>query len=432
MQEDFVQYVWKFKLFNTLALKTSAGKTIEIIRVGMHNTSSSGPDFSNSKLKIDGQLWVGNVEIHLSAKDWNTHKHQSDSAYNNVILHVVYFKEKEILDIKTESGRVLECLYLQEHVLPKTEAKYDELMRSKPKVIACENLINFDEVLISSYYDRLVLERLERKITDIEKDISLCLGDLDKAFLISLFKYFGAPQNKEAFEVLARNVDLKHIIKQAVSIENLEALLFGVAGFLDSEIEDDYKHKLENEYNYLKQLYRIESPMQVSNWKFSGVRPPSFPTLRLAQLAALLYEEQRWFSYIQNESEIDQIRIRMQGSVSNYWKTHYNFGTESKETAKALTESFLDKIMINVMVPFLFYYGKFVQEEKYIEKAQEILLSIKPEKNNITKAMSSIGFSNINALESQALITLKKNYCDQKKCLDCRLAFKILKDRNYE
>lgn len=430
MREDFVQYLWKFKLFNTLGLKTSTGKSIEIIRVGSHNTSSSGPDFSNAKLKIDEQLWVGNVEIHLSSKDWNIHKHQFDAAYNNVILHVVYFNDTEI--VQTESGRILETLILNHLVFPKTEANYNELMLCKPQVIACEKLLKLDDVLLESYYDRLILERLERKIDDIDKDVAISFGDLDKAFLISLFKYFGAPQNKEAFEVLARNLELKHVIKQAVSIETLEALLFGVAGFLDTEIEDDYKHKLENEYNYLKQLYRIDSPMQLSNWKFSGVRPPSFPTVRIAQLAAVLYKEQRWFSYIQNENEIDQIRKRMQGATSAFWKTHYNFGLESKKMDKSLTEAFLDKIMINVMVPFLFYYAKFVQNEIYIEKAQEILLSLKPENNRITKAMRSIGFSYQNALSSQALIELKTNYCDQKRCLDCRLGYKILKGKSNE
>lgn len=429
MQEDFVQYVWKFKLFKTLALKTRSGKDIEIVNVGIQN-HSSGPDFSNAKIKIDGQLWVGNVEIHLSTKDWNLHKHQEDAAYNNVILHVVYFKDDD--NVKTASGRELESLFLEDLVYPKTEANYNELMRSKAQVIPCEKLLEIEEHLLFAYYDRLILERLERKIEDIEKDVALSLGDLDKAFLISLFKYFGAPQNKEAFEILARNIDLKHIIKQAVSIENLEALLLGTAGFLDSEIEDEYKNKLENEFSYLKQLYRIDSPMHISNWKFSGVRPPSFPTIRIAQLAAVLFKEQRWFSYIQNEKEIEKIREKMQVEVSSFWKTHYNFGVESKSSAKSLTDSFLDKIMINVMVPFLFYYGKFVQEEKYIEKAQDILLIIKPEKNNISKQMSSIGFSNKNALESQALLELKNNYCNLKKCLDCRLGYRILKNKDNE
>ncbi len=425
MKEDFIQYVWKFRLFNALSLKTSSGKKVEIIYQGMQNFSS-GPDFINAKIKIDEQLWAGNVEIHINNKDWFAHNHQQDKAYNNVILHVSYFESD--VAIQTENGRVLENIFLSDKIFPATEKNYQILLKGKTSFVACESLLAKKKISFISFYDRLLTERLERKIEDITKDIELSYGDLDKAFLISLFKYFGAPQNKVPFEVLAKNIELKHIIKQGISIESLEALLFGVAGFLDTDIASEYKNKLENEYEYQKQLLKITSPLNYSQWKFAAVRPPNFPTIRIAQLAAVLYKEQRWFSYIQNEENVEIIRERLKTVTSKYWQTHYNFGIDSKKTDKKLTDSFLDKIMINVIVPFLFYYGRFVQEERYIERAFDILTTIKPEKNRITNTWHNIGLSNNNAFESQALLELKNNYCDKKMCLKCHIGYKILKN----
>lgn len=426
MNEDFIQYIWKFQLFNSLNLKTTTGKEINILHQGTQNISS-GPDFTNAKVKIGNQMWAGNIEIHLDQENWNQHKHQYDEAYNNVILHVVYFPISNI-EIRTKNNRTLETLVLKDLVFHKTESNYKQLMLGKKSFVPCESFLKNNDNFPISFYDRILTERLERKIKDIEKDIELCVGDLDKAFLINLFKYFGAPQNKNSFEVLAKNLSLNTIIKQAVSIESLEALLFGVAGFLDTEIECDYKNKLENEFNYQRQLYRIESPMKQSNWKFSAVRPSNFPTIRIAQLASVLFQEQRWFSFIQNEEEISIIKEKFKVSVSQYWKTHYNFGIESKKSQKLITDSFFDKIMINVIVPFLFYYGKFVQEEKFIEKALDLLLEIKPEKNKITNTWQDIGLLNNNAFDSQALIELKQNYCNAKRCLDCSIGYKILKN----
>ena len=430
MQEDFIQYVWKFGLFNSLDLKTTQGKSLQIIHPGYQNFAS-GPDFTNAKIKLDNQLWAGNIEIHLGKNDWNLHKHYLDPAYNNVVLHVVFANSNTI--VKTENGRSLETLEIQDLIYPETIQNYQNLMfSSKNNFVPCQNLVKPEPSFLLTFYDRLLAERLERKIKDIENDLELCQGDLDKAFLIALFKYFGAPQNKVPFEVLARNLDLSKLIKQAVSKENIEALLFGMAGFLETDIEDDYKIKLENEYAYLKQLYKIDSVLKYSNWKFAGTRPPNFPTIRLAQLSAVLFKEQRWFSYIQSENEIDKIREKLNAAPSKYWKTHYNFETASKETKKQTSDAFLDKIMINVVVPFLFYYGKFVQEEKYTERAFEILLSLKSETNQIIKAWKNIGFPCKSAFDSQALISLKQDYCNEKRCLNCAIGYKILNKKKNE
>lgn len=425
MQEDFVQYLWKFQLFEHQNLLTTEGEKIEILHQGNWNYYG-GADFLNAKIKIGEQLWVGNVEIHLTAEDWLKHKHQQDESYNNVILHVVFFPTQK--NIKTQSGRILETLVLQDYVYKNTLKKYEQLRQYKAQFVACEQLIDLDNLAIETYYERLVTERLERKINQIEKDVAISEGDLDKAFLISLFRYFGAPQNKVAFETLAYNLELKHIIKQAHSIESLEALLFGMAGFLDEYSENKYHHQLENEYAYIRELYKIDSPMKASQWVFGKVRPPNFPTLRIAQLATLLHKEQRWFSYLQAEIDIGTLKKMMQQETSIFWQTHYLFNKEAKKQSKKLSDAFINKIILNVIAPFLFYYGKFVSEYRFVEQAFDLLAEGKKENNRIVNQWKNLGLPNQNALHSQALLQLHQTYCKPKRCLDCRIGFKILNE----
>lgn len=429
MQEDFVQYLWKFQLFEPQNLWTTNGKKIEVVHQGNWNYYG-GADFFNAKIKIDGQLWVGNVEIHLKAEDWKSHKHQEDEAYNNVILHVVFFPTQK--KVQTQSGREVETLVLQNFVYENTLKKYEYLQQHKAHFIACENLMDLDDFPIETYYERLITERLERKISQIEKDIENSYGDLDKAFMVNLFRYFGAPQNKLAFETLAYHLDLKHIIKQAHSVESLEALLFGTAGFLDQTAEDEYHHKLENEYAYIQELYQLSSSMKVSQWVFGKVRPPNFPTVRIAQLAAVLYKEQRWFGYLQGKIDVEQLKKMMQQETSNYWQTHYLFDKKAKKQSKKLSDAFINKIIVNVIAPFLFYYGKFVSEYRFVEQAFDLLAEGKKENNRIVNQWKKLKLPHQNALHSQALIELHQNYCTTKRCLDCRIGFKILNEKPNE
>lgn len=421
--EDFLQFVWKFQLLDTSNLSTHLNEKIEIVHPGTHNVNESGPDFMNAKIKIGETLWAGNVEIHKSIQDWKAHKHQFDKAYNNLILHVVYAKPP--LPITTESGIEVPTIVIKERIFPQTLVKYQHMLEQKPKFIPCENLFQpSSNFLFTQYYESLLFERLERKVNDIQKDVAFFKGSLDDAFLIALFKYFGAPANKQPFEILARSIKLHQIIKQATSVEQVEALLFGLAGLLNGQ--DEYAQKLENEFEFLKSMYKLETILDTRNWKFSNVRPPNFPTVRLAQLSALLYKEQRLLNAILQIPSKNKFYEMFQSGTSIYWETHFNFGKSSKKSEKKLTKAFCNKIMINVVAPFLFFYGKYKGEEKYIEQSIDLLSEIEVEKNSIIQNYKNLDWPVENAFDSQALLELNNNYCKPKKCLDCRIGYEVL------
>lgn len=424
VSEDFVQYVWKFGLFEKIDLKTHLGEEIEILKQGIQNTND-GPDFINSKIKIGNTIWAGNVEIHLYCKNWDEHRHKENKAYNNVILHVVYYNEN-VEPILLQNNREVPTISIGHLVYKETLEKYIKLFQSKPSFIPCENLIkDVHNFIISNYLESLLYERLERKVNDIEEDLKYAHGDLDYAFLITLFKYFGAPANKEAFELLARSFTLTQLLKQNLSKQQLESFLFGLAGMLNSN--NDYTLKLQNEYEYTKKLFKLKQFCKASQWKYAGVRPQNFPTIRIAQLVALIYEEPRLFSKILEIENIKELKELFEVQTSEFWLTHYSFEKVSKYSLKNLSDAFKEKLIINVVVPFVFFYGKYINEQKYIDKALKFLQDINAEQNSIITKYKNLGFKLKRASQTQAVLTLHKSYCHSKKCLDCRIGYELLK-----
>jgi hypothetical protein len=420
--EDFLHFVWKFRLFYNREIYTSDNQKIEIIHPGTHN-HGSGPDFINAKIKIGDTLWAGNVEIHYSNQEWYQHNHHQDDAYNNVIIHVVY--ESDEKKIETNAGRQIPVLSLKDLIFPDTLERYRQLQEGEKQFIPCEKLLNFsDSFFFSQFYESLLFERLERKVKEIEEDVKYTKGSLDDAFLIGLFKYFGAPANKQPFEMLARSFNLCQLIKQATSVQQIEALLFGLAGLFHED--DAYSAKLENEFSYLLSLYKFNYILQHSNWKFSTVRPPNFPTIRIAQLSALLYKEQRLLNRMLLCKELVEFRNLLRAEPSEYWNTHYVFGKESTGKSKMLSDAFIDKLIINVVAPFLFFYGSYQLDENYKERAVNLLMQLDAEENSIVEKMKKLGFPSSNAMDTQAIIELKNNFCNQKRCLHCRIGYRIL------
>ncbi|MEZ4917173.1 MAG: DUF2851 family protein [Chitinophagales bacterium] len=425
VSEDFVQYVWKFGLFDKVDLETNFGEKIEILKQGTQNSIHGGPDFINAKIKIGDTVWAGNVEIHLYNKNWQEHKHQENKAYNNVILHVVYYNE-DVKPIILQNGRAVPTISIGHKIYQSTLQQYLKLFEGKPSFIPCENLIkDVDDFIISNFLESLLYERLERKVIDIEKDLEYAHGDLDYAFLITLFKYFGAPANKDAFELLARSFTLTQLLKQNLSKQQLESFLFGLAGLLNSK--NAYALKLQNEYEYTKKLFKLKQFCKASQWKYAGVRPPNFPTVRIAQLAALLYKEPRLFSKILEIDSIKELKELFEIQVSEFWLKHYTFEKESPKISKNISESFKEKLIINVVVPFVFFYGKYINEQKYVDKALNILQDINAEQNSIITKYKTLNFNLKNASQTQAVLTLHKSYCSAKKCLECRIGYELLK-----
>lgn len=423
IKEDLLHYVWRTKQIDLSDLLTTTGKKVEIIDWGTHN-HDSGPDFFNGRIKIDGTLWVGNIEMHIFAGDWEKHSHDSDPAYDNVILHVVYEEDSPIFN--HENTRI-PCIEIKDRIASKIKTSYGTLIQNNLSV-PCENLIQqVDPFTVNMWKDRLIAERLESKSVTIKKLLDKHLYDWEVAFYISLSKYMGARINIQPFELLAELLPLSIIRKNSDCLDKVEALLFGVAGMLDATYDGDKHHtSLKKEFDFLAAKYGLNQ-VPPTMWKFSKMRPPNFPTVRIAQLAALLQSQSSLFSKILEAKELKEIRSLFAVAASPYWDDHFRFGTKAKEShPKVLVNSFIDILIINVVAPTLFLYGQEKDEIDFCERAIALLNELKPEKNSIIDKWKSLGLEVKSAMDSQSLLHLRTHYCDHKKCLACNIGNKIV------
>ena len=423
MNEKLLHFIWKFRLFDTRDLKTTEGEKIELIQQGVHNTNS-GADFQNAKIRIGKTLWAGNVEIHINAGDWLTHRHEKDAAYNNVILHVVYEKNgKAITGINNARIPTLE---LKDRVNPSTISRYEELSKRKAW-IPCEKFFpEASKFTLTTFLERLSVERLEGKVEQINLLLAESENDWENVMFQLVAKYLGASINKEPFLQLAQSLPVKIWAKHQNDPLQIEALVFGQAGMLDESFDDEYPNRLRKEYNYLKRLHRLE-PLPKHLWKFLRLRPANFPTIRLAQLAALMNKEIKIFSAILEAKNAKAILKFFDVEVADYWQTHYLFDKPTK-SAKAHTGIGVKNILlINAVAPVLFAYGKYKDKEEHCDRAIELLENCKPESNAIIKKWETLGIKAENAFETQALLQLKNEYCQKFRCLECAVGHNILK-----
>ncbi|MDP2386133.1 MAG: DUF2851 family protein [Bacteroidota bacterium] len=426
MNEDFLHYVWKFGLFDKTGLKTTSGEPLSITKPGEHNYDS-GPDFFNSKIQLNDTLWFGNVEIHINSSDWNKHLHQNDKAYNNVVLHVVLNHDKEI---KNEIGEILPVLELKFRILPNVQRNY-ELLESSKKAIACTNMLDgVKEHTSSAWLQRMAIERLEEKMEAIKSIFINNNKDWQETFYQLLARNFGFQINGDAFYLLAKHLPLQIIYKHRSSLFQLESLLFGQSGLLEDQLEEPYAQKLQNEYEFLRKKYSL-IPLKKENWKYLRMRPVNFPTIRIAQFAALLHTSSHLFSKIVESNSITETKRLFTAEPSEFWNTHYSFTSLSKSSTKAIGDSTASNILINTVAPLLFFYGKEKEDDRYTERTVELLFSIEPEDNKITREYSDSGLMPKNAGESQGMINLHKNYCKKFACLNCTIGNSILRQESY-
>lgn len=418
--EFLLHYVWKYRLFDQSNLVTTDGQTVEVIDPGLHNTNA-GADFFNSKIKIDDKMWAGNVEIHLASEDWYKHRHHLDKSYNSTILHVAEAVSGEIIN---ERGVKVPQLKLTIPDKVKSSAEY--LLQSVSSIPCKNELPEVDKKIVKSWLSVLTIERLERKTNDIYTHLSRFNNSWDQTFYVLLSRNYGFGLNSDEFERLALSLQFNIIQKHSNNLFQVEALLFGQAGMLESDrILDEYYLSLQREYQFLRHKYQLK-PLDEFLFKRLRIRPGSFPQVRIAQLAALFVQSGRLFSSVLEIEDYKQLRLYFQSSVSEYWKNHYSFGKESKSGQKFLGDSSLDTILINTVVPILFAYGKKNDLERYCDRALTFLDSIKPERNSIVSEFKEAGVTPVNASETQALIQLKKEYCDMRKCLYCKIGYQIL------
>jgi hypothetical protein len=402
-------------------LSTTDGSPVEIIDTGTQNTDA-GPDFFNSKIKIGDKLWAGNVEIHLSSADWVRHEHHLNPAYNSVILHVVENFTSDIFNEKKQ--RITQ---MQIAIPESVRRNADALLRSN-KVIPCnDRLKEIPTAPLRLWINALAVERLERKTNDIFAHLQRYKNSWDETFYVLLARNFGFGLNADAFERLALSLPFSYIQKHADKLHQVEALLFGQAGMLnDKTATDDYFLLLKREYEFLKQKFSLKN-LDESLFKSLRVRPGGFPQVRIAQLAALLQHSGRLLSSVLDIDDFARLRLFFHVNASDYWQTHYSFGAATTKSSKYPGDTSIDNLLINTAVPILFAYGKKNGADKYCDRALYFLESLKAERNSIIASFKEAGIQSKNAFETQALIQLKKEYCDKKKCLYCQIGYRLLK-----
>ena len=424
MKEEFLHYLWKYGLFDKERLVDDEGNKINVIHPGQHN-HDGGPDFFNARIIIGATEWAGNIEIHIDSSQWDTHGHNKDHKYDNVILHLVVKNSKPVY---TASGNQVAT----------SEIEFDESMYEKyagflndPYIIACEDeLKNVDQFFLNQWLTSLLIERLEEK-SELISDILLRTGnDWEETTYLVLARYFGFKVNTEPFEMLALALPYKIIKKHADNRFQIEALLYGVAGMLDvglfkEAIEDEYYKNLMKEFKILMAKYSL-SPMHGWLWNFHRLRPSNFPTLRISQMAAFLTSTYGLFSRIAEAEDIEELKKIFRVSSSDYWNDHFIFGKKSHGHIKNTGDQALDILLINAVIPVLYTYGKYRDDHVFKEKAVNFLDSISPETNSIIKEWSSAGVDATSAFYSQALIQLRNEYCKKRLCLTCRIGCRLI------
>ncbi len=416
MKENLLQFIWQFQYFNKTELASSDGEIVQVVFAGHYNTNQ-GPDFLDAKIRIGKTTWAGSVELHIKTSDWNKHKHQDDTNYTNVILHVVWEDDRmnsnvPVVELK---GRVSKIL-LQ---------RYEELMNSSA-FIPCETTIaGIRDINWESWKDRLLAERLIRKAKTVETYLKQNNYHWEETFWWLLAKNFGMKVNADAFEAMARSVPVNILAKHKSRVQQLEALLHGQAGLLEEKFGDAYPKLLQREFGFLKKKYKLK-PIHQPIY-FLRMRPGNFPTIRLAQLAALITGSAHLFSKIKDAKSAKEIGKWFDVTANDYWHYHYCFDEASDFKKKKLGAAMIDNIIINTVAPVLFAYGTCHDEQKYKDKALKWLEQTAAENNSITNGFVKLGIENKNAFDSQALIELKNEYCNNKRCLECGIGNRILR-----
>lgn len=427
--EQLLHYVWKHKLFPLKPLETTTGLSVEVIDPGLHN-HHAGPDFFNAKIRIGDTVWVGNVEIHDRASDWYLHHHHEDRHYDNVVLHVVRMADA---DVQAGDGRLIPQMQLD--VPDGVRENYSELLRADKYPPCCQIIPELSSLMIHSWMSALQTERLEQKTETIRQRVERCNGSWEDAYFMTLARNYGFGINGDAFEQWAASVPLHDVAHHRDDLFQVEAMFMGQAGLLDIEavperyrdaaMEEGYFSRMREEYLYLSHKFQL-NPIDSGLWRFLRLRPQNFPHIRIAQIANLCYEHKTGLARLIDCKDVKAARELFRTAVTPYWETHYMFGAESRKSEKRLSQSSLDLLLINTAVPMLFAYGRHRQVEEFCDRALGFLEQLRAENNHVVRMWKECGLTVENAGDSQALIQLKKEYCDKRECLRCRIGYQFL------
>ncbi len=422
MKEFFLHYLWRTKRFDQQKLFTTEGESVSLQNMGRHN-KNAGPDFLDARIRIGNTLWAGNVEIHVRSSEWIQHKHQNDTAYDNVILHVVYEEDKPIF---RKSGQAIPCIELKKRIPPGISNTYQRLSQNEHWIPCQQHFASVGDIIKNLWIDRMLVERFEQKTEGIAAELQQNKNNWEETFYHTMAASFGLKVNLEPFKLLAKITPLQILAKHRNNLFQLEAILFGQSGLLDRDFKEDYPNKLKKEYLFLKKKYNLKA-LRPDSWNFLRMRPPNFPTIRIAQFAILLFTTEHLFSKILAAKNIRELENMFNLQLSNYWLTHYVFDKISIKRKKSLGKSSIHLFIINTIAPFLFLYGQKKNDERYKDKAMDLLEAIPPEKNKVIEQWKGLGIKPDSAYQTQALLQLKKAYCTQQRCLSCAIGGEILK-----
>ena len=419
MKEELLHTIWKLKRFNLRNLKLTTGEEIKLIKFG-HLNSNAGPDFLNGEIMINNTRWVGHIEMHVKSSEWTAHNHHKDPAYNNVILHVVFEDDKKIF---TESGHLLPTLVLENRIGKDIINNYSNLYNQLGWVPCHAHIHKVDFSKLVFFKERLLIERLENKYKKVLHLVEDSNADWDQVAYKLLVKYLGLKVNQDAFDQLSQVLKYK-ILSKHKDVFQLEALLFGQAGFL-KRAKDPYLKKLRSEYRHQRTKHKLK-PMYGLEWRFARMRPINFPTIRLAQLAQIISNSPRLFSKILSAVTVKEFRSLLSVTTSNYWMNHYIPNRKSKRIHKTIGKVAQNNIILNAFIPLIFCYGKYKQDDRFIQRALDFYMQLPSEKNVIIRNWADLGIKSENAADSQSLIQLKTEYCLNFKCLNCYIGQRVL------
>lgn len=419
--EKLMQYVWKHRLWRSEDMVTNTGKKVRVVDPGLLNTDA-GPDFFNAKIEIDGHMWVGNVEMHYRATDWKRHRHDSDKAYDSVILHVV---AKDDAPVRRTNGELIPQLVLE--VSPQFNADYASLVGATIEVPCATKIKQVPHLTIVEWVEGLAFERLHGKVERIHQLLDSFNGSWEDVCYVTLARNFGFGINNDAFERLARRTPLRLLGKHSDSVLQIEALLFGQAGMLDAQKPgmDSYYNQLCTEYAFLSNKFQL-TPMEKESWKLFRIRPQNFPYRRIAMLAQFIEGGFRMMNRILEAEGEKEMRALFEVELSGYWTKHYTFGKPNERATATLSRSSIDIILINTVAPLLYAYGELTGNYEMTDKSIKLLEDLRAESNSIVSHFVAYGIDCPDALTSQALVQLKREYCDARKCIYCKIGHHLL------
>lgn len=426
IQEAFLYFLWKYQYFNTKDLLTISGEPVSVQTIGIRN-GFAGPDFKEAKVTIDGMQWAGAVEMHVRSSDWFRHGHQNDVNYENVVLHVVWEDDKAVL---LADGTTIPTIKLKGLVKPEVLRRYQHMVESRSKIPCDASLKKVKAITRLSMVERVLVSRIQEKASVFSQLLIANENNWEETAYQWLVRGFGFKTNADNMQALAESLPLKVLQKHRNQQHQIEALLFGQAGFLDVEVKDEYPASLQKEYRFLRNKYGLKNKVHYNNWHFAKVRPNNYPTIRLAQLAGLITSFPHIFSFFSEINDLSSVMKDLDVKQSEYWTSHYAIDKASKRIIGVLSKSTKENLIINTTVPFLAAFAKARDNQEHLEKALNLLAGIPSERNHITELWQRYGWNVSSAFDSQGLIQLYNQYCTQKRCIECSIGLELIDTPN--